>query len=60
MANKNGKLLGKKLLNTYNSKLWHKEDLKLKKGSYTVSIKHAMRKINQINGISKLEGITNI
>jgi len=60
MANKNGKLLGKKLLNTYNSKLWHKEDLKLKKGSYTVSIKHAMRKINQINGIDKLEGIVNV
>ena len=60
MANKNGKLLGQKFLNVYDNKLWHKKNLKLKKGTYNVSIRHAMRKINQINGIDKLEGIVNV
>ena len=60
MANSNGKLLGKKFLNTFQNKLVHKENAKFESGKYLVTIQHAMRKINQINGLKLLEGIINI
>ena len=60
MANSNGKLLGKKFLNTFQNKLVHKESTKFESGKYLVTIQHAMRKINQINGLKLLDGIINI
>jgi gliding motility-associated lipoprotein GldH len=60
MANSNGKLLGKKFLNTFQNKLVHKENAKFESGKYLVTIQHAMRKINQINGLKLLDGIINI
>jgi len=60
MANPNGKLLGKKFLNTFQNKLVHIENAKFESGKYLVTIQHAMRKINQINGLKLLDGIINI
>lgn len=60
MANSNGKLLGKKFLNTFQNKLVHKESTKFESGKYLVTIQHAMRKINHINGLKLLDGIINI
>ncbi len=60
MANSNGKLLGKKFLKTFQNKLVHKESTKFESGKYLVTIQHAMRKINQINGLKLLDGIINI
>jgi gliding motility-associated lipoprotein GldH len=60
MANSNGKLLGKKFLNTFQNKLVHKESAKFESGKYLFTIQHAMRKINQINGLKLLDGIINI
>ena len=60
MANSNGKLLGKKFLNTFQNKLVHKESTKFESGKYLFTIQHAMRKINQINGLKLLDGIINI
>ena len=60
MADSKGMLLGNRLLNTFENKLWHKKSMIFEKGKYTVSIQHAMRKINQINGLKSLGGIINI
>ena len=60
MANFEGKLLGKKFLNTFQNKLVHKESAKFETGKYLITIQHAMRKINQINGLKLLDGIINI
>ena len=60
MANSNGKLLGKKFLNTYENKLVHKESAKFENGKYLVTIQHAMRKINKVSGLKLLDGIINI
>ena len=60
MANSNGKLLGKKFLNTFQNKLVHKESAKFENGKYLVTIQHAMRKINKVSGLKLLDGIINI
>ena len=60
MANSDGKLLGKKFLNTYENKLVHKESAKFENGKYLVTIQHAMRKINKVSGLKLLDGIINI
>ena len=61
MASSSGELLGKNFLNTYENKLWHKENFMFfSNGNYMLTIQHAMRKINQVDGLNQLEGITNI
>lgn len=60
MASSSGRLLGRKLLNTFQNKLWHKESMSFETGKYTISIEHAMRKINQTEGLKLLDGIINI
>jgi gliding motility-associated lipoprotein GldH len=60
MADSKGALLGNRLLNTFDNKLWHKKSMIFEKGKHSVSIQHAMRKINQINGLKSLDGIINI
>jgi len=60
MADSKGKLLGKKFLNTFHNNLIHKESINFESGKYTISIQHAMRKINQIDGLKSLDGIINI
>ena len=48
------------ILNTFHNELIHKESVKFESGKYLISIQHAMRKINQINGLKLLDGIINI
>jgi len=60
MTNSKGSLLGDRLINTFENKLWHKERVFFERGKHKISIQHAMRKINQIDGLKLLDGIINI
>ena len=64
MAKPNGELLGGGFTDIKENKLWYKgydepfvfEEI----GDYTISIQHAMRNNGDVNGVDKLEGITDI
>lgn len=61
MASQDGKLLGEGFGSLKYNKLWYKEALRFtEKGEYNLKIRHAMRKPNQVKGISKLKGIKEI
>ncbi|MFT5250205.1 MAG: gliding motility-associated lipoprotein GldH [bacterium] len=61
MANPDGTWLGNGISNIKDNKLWYKESVSFKeKGIYTVSIKHAVRNNGTIEGVTNLEGITDI
>lgn len=59
MAQADGKWLGKgrKIM---ENKLWYKENIKFfETGNYTLEIQHAMRNLNQVEGV-QLEGVTDV
>ncbi len=64
MANPDGTFLGTGFTDIKENKLWYKgydepfifEEL----GEYTVTIQHAMRQNGSVNGIAKLEGVTEV
>lgn len=64
MANPDGTFLGTGFTDIKENKLWYKgydepfifEEL----GEYTVTIQHAMRQNGSVNGIVKLEGVTEV
>lgn len=64
MAKPNGELLGEGFTDIKENKLWYKgydepfvfEEI----GDYNISIQHAMRNNGDVNGVDKLEGITDI
>jgi gliding motility-associated lipoprotein GldH len=61
MANPDGTWLGTGLGNTKENKLWYKEHVRFsEKGTYTLTIKQAVRNNGEANGVSKLEGITDV
>lgn len=61
MAEPSGKLLGTGISDTKENKLWYKEQVIFTElGEYQVSIQHAMRAYGKVNGITYLEGITDI
>lgn len=61
MADPKGKLLGTGLTDIKENKLWYKEQVVFKEaGNYKVNIQHAMRENGKIDGVVKLEGITDI
>lgn len=61
MAEPTGKWMGKGLGSVKESKLWFKESIVFPdSGVYKVKVNHAMRKNGDVNGISVLEGITDI
>ncbi|WGD35715.1 gliding motility lipoprotein GldH [Olleya sp. YS] len=61
MTQKNGEWLGEGLTAVKNNKLWYKEGVIFNEnGTYTVSIKHAMRNNGEVNGVVNLEGITDV
>jgi gliding motility-associated lipoprotein GldH len=61
MADPSGKLLGAGLMDVKENKLWYKEDVVFNEsGEYTVNIQHAMRENGKVNGVTSLEGITDI
>lgn len=64
MAKPNGELLGQGHTDIKENKLWYKGYDKPfvfeEKGDYNISIQHAMRNNGDVNGVDKLEGITDI
>ena len=61
LATSDGKWLGIGFSDLKENKLWYKENVSFKEeGNYTITIEHAMRKNGEVNGISSLEGITDI
>tara|TARA_B100000780_G_scaffold89111_1_gene61433 strand:- start:12405 stop:12908 length:504 start_codon:yes stop_codon:yes gene_type:complete len=61
MADKNGKFLGNGISEIKHSKLILKENIIFPiSGTYTVSIRQAMRNNGSINGINQLQGITDV
>ncbi|MEW7279627.1 gliding motility lipoprotein GldH [Aquimarina sp. 2201CG1-2-11] len=61
MAAPDGQWLGTGFSDVKESKLWYKEKVYFKEsGEYTISLQHAMRKNGEINGVSSLEGITDV
>ncbi|MEO8233947.1 MAG: gliding motility lipoprotein GldH [Flavobacterium sp.] len=61
MANPDGSLLGEGFSDIKESKLWYKENMVFpKKGKYNLSIQQAVRQTGKVQGVEKLEGITEI
>lgn len=64
MSKPNGELLGKGVTDLKENKLWYKgyetpfvfEEV----GVYNINIQHAMRNNGDVNGVDKLEGITDV
>ncbi len=61
MAHKTGELMGEGLGAVKTNKLWYKEAVRFNEsGDYQVKIQHAMRKNGVVNGITNLQGITDV
>lgn len=61
MADPSGKFLGTGLMDIKENKLWYKEGVIFKeKGDYQVNIQQAMRENGKVNGVTELEGITDV
>ncbi len=60
MADPDGKLLGDGFTDIKESKLFYKENVKFKKGTYKVRIRHAVRESGKISGVDALNGITEV
>ncbi|WP_224488282.1 gliding motility lipoprotein GldH [Robertkochia flava] len=61
MARPNGEWLGQGFTDLKENKLWYKEGVKFPDtGSYTLEVYHAMRRIGNVEGVTSLEGITDV
>lgn len=64
MAKPNGELLGQGVTDLKENKLWYKGYEKPfifeEVGDYNINIQHAMRNNGDVNGVDKLEGITDV
>ncbi len=61
MANPDGSWMGQGIGNVKESKLWYKEHVRfLEDGDYSVIIEQAMRNNGAVDGVKKLEGITDV
>lgn len=61
MADVNGEWLGKGLGSIKENKLWYKKAIVFEEsGVYTVTVSHAMRKNGEVEGLSSLEGVTDV
>jgi len=61
MANPDGTWLGSGTGSVKENKLWFKEGFQFKEaGNYNISITHAMRNNGEADGVSNLEGITDV
>nr|WP_093140715.1 gliding motility lipoprotein GldH [Ulvibacter litoralis] len=61
MANPDGTWLGTGIGSVKESKLWYKEQVSfLEEGTYTLSIGHAVRNNGTVEGVTNLEGITDV
>lgn len=61
MANPDGSWMGHGIGNVKENKLWYKENIQfLETGNYTINIAQAMRNNGEVEGVTKLEGITDV
>ena len=61
IADKSGKFLGKKRVNIIENSLIHKEKIELEKNKkYSFSVEHAMRIINKVSGLKRLDGVVDV
>lgn len=61
MASPDGTWLGNGIGSIKENKLWYKEQVSFKEeGNYSVSIMHAIRNNGNVEGVTNLEGITDI
>ncbi|WP_452220579.1 gliding motility lipoprotein GldH [Lacinutrix salivirga] len=61
MAEPNGQMLGEGISDVKEHKLWYKEGVDFNEdGAYKVHIQQAMRENGSVNGITNLEGVTDV
>jgi gliding motility-associated lipoprotein GldH len=61
MANADGSWLGQGIGNVKENKLWYKERVSFfEEGNYNITITHAVRNNGDVEGVTKLEGITDV
>ncbi|MCW9038512.1 gliding motility lipoprotein GldH [Altibacter sp.] len=61
MANPDGSWLGEGIGSVKDNKLWYKENVSFKEvGNYNITITHAVRNNGDVEGVTQLEGITDI
>jgi gliding motility-associated lipoprotein GldH len=61
MANPDGSWMGQGIGNIKENKLWYKEHVRFaEKGNYTIDIAQAMRNNGAVEGVKKLDGITDV
>lgn len=61
MAYPNGEWMGTGFTDLKENKLWYKENVRFPEiGTYTLKIRHAMRQNGKVEGIEKLQGITEV
>lgn len=61
MAYPNGDWMGAGIGNVKDNKLWYKEDISFfEEGNYNITITQAVRNNGEVDGVSQLEGITDI
>jgi len=61
MANPDGSWLGTGIGSVKESKLWYKENVKFfENGSYSIQLSHAMRNNGEVDGVSQLQGVTDV
>ncbi|NNF31560.1 MAG: gliding motility lipoprotein GldH [Flavobacteriaceae bacterium] len=61
MAYPNGEWMGEGIGNVKDNKLWYKENVSFfEDGNYNITITHAVRNNGEVEGVSRLEGITDV
>jgi gliding motility-associated lipoprotein GldH len=61
MANPDGTWMGQGIGNVKENKMWYKESVPFfEEGNYTITIAQAMRNNGDVEGVTKLEGITDV
>ncbi|PQB05527.1 gliding motility lipoprotein GldH [Aureitalea marina] len=61
MANPDGSWLGKGIGTVKDNKLWYKEQIQFTEtGTYRLSVAHAVRNNNRVQGVSQLAGISDV
>lgn len=61
MANPDGSWMGRGIGSMKENKLWYKENVQFfEEGEYTIRMRQAMRNNGEVEGVRKLEGITDI
>jgi gliding motility-associated lipoprotein GldH len=61
MAHPNGEWMGGGIGNVKENKLWYKENVSFfEQGNYNITITHAVRNNGDVEGVSRLEGITDV